>query len=157
MKPQFKSSNDSYETPNEAINDLLSLIDLKKKVIYEPFYASGASGDYLKSLGYKVIHEPVDYFTNNFNYDCILSNPPFSIKRKIFEKLLVDQKPFILLMPLDVMCSKMYKPFVRESSFIIPSSRVNYKINGRNLKTACPFNSIWYVWKFNLSRKLVFL
>ena len=39
-----------------------------------------------------------DFFTYDYgNYDICISNPPFSLKKKIFEKLLTEKKSFALI------------------------------------------------------------
>jgi len=45
------------------------------------FYGDSSYGEYLKELGYDVIHEPIDFFDNDKG-DILVSNPPFSNKDK---------------------------------------------------------------------------
>ena len=49
----------------------------------------------LQSLGFKVVHECVDFFENNLG-DIVVSNPPFSKKAKVLERLVELQKPLDL-------------------------------------------------------------
>lgn len=53
--------HDDYMTPKSAWEAIHSYIP-KDKMIWEPFYGDGKSGDYLKELGFHVIHEPMDFF-----------------------------------------------------------------------------------------------
>ena len=56
-------------------------ISYQKIVIWEAFYGDGESGAILTNLGCNVIHEEIDFFTNNEG-DVIVSNPPFSKKKE---------------------------------------------------------------------------
>ncbi|EEH54006.1 uncharacterized protein MICPUCDRAFT_62794 [Micromonas pusilla CCMP1545] len=67
---------DEYMTPPSAWEAIQKYIP-KNKVIWEAFYGDGKSGDTLRTLGFKVIHDEVDFFENNLG-DVIVSNPPFS-------------------------------------------------------------------------------
>ena len=70
---------DDYMTPKSAWENIKHFIP-SNKVIWEPFYGDGKSGEYLKELGFDVIHEEIDFFENNkgdvlfkrkLNYDII--------------------------------------------------------------------------------------
>ena len=58
------SKHDDFMTPNYAWDNIKHLIPTDK-VIWESFYGDGTSGDYLRELGFDVIHEDIDY-----NYAC---------------------------------------------------------------------------------------
>ena len=69
--------HDDYMTPKYAWENILHLIP-KDKIIWEAFYGDGNSGDYLRELGLYVIHEPIDFFTQEpTHWDMIISIPPF--------------------------------------------------------------------------------
>lgn len=58
----------------------------------------------LKFLGFNVTNshlETMDFFniTDFSNIDCIVSNPPFSIKDKVLKRLYEVEKPFAILLP----------------------------------------------------------
>ena len=71
--------HDDYMTPKYAFEWIKQYIP-NDKIIWEAFYGDGKSGDYLKELGFNVIHEPIDFFESNKG-DIIITNPPFSKKR----------------------------------------------------------------------------
>ena len=58
------SQSDNYETPNHILDIALSYVP-KDKHIWEPFYCTGHSGEYIKQQGYTVTHN-----NNNFFVDC---------------------------------------------------------------------------------------
>ena len=83
-------NNDNLNDNYGSYDDLYTKIDKfipKNKIIYEPFYLDGKSGECLKNMGCKkVIHEDIDFFTNvdKIEYEIICSNPPFSKRKLIF-------------------------------------------------------------------------
>ena len=54
----FDKKVDNYMTPKSAWEQIKHLIP-NNKVIWEPFYGDGKSGEYLKELGFNVIHEDI--------------------------------------------------------------------------------------------------
>jgi len=57
--PKFEI-NDEYMTRKSPWEDIKDFIPTDK-VIWECFYGNGQSGEYLRELGYEVIHEPIDF------------------------------------------------------------------------------------------------
>ena len=160
----FTQHND-YMTPKHAWEDIQHLIP-KDKVIYEPFYGDGKSGDYLTELGYTVIHEDVDFYDNEIEpewYDIIVSNPPFSDAKRIMKKLAELDKPFIMLMP----SSKINTSYFRENfkdkqiQIIIPRKRIHFHklVNGQieNKKSSCNFDCFYYAYKMELKESITWL
>ena len=92
--------NDECYTPDYAVKPILKYIP-KNAIVWCPF-------DTHESQFYKLIPNPVvashlDYGQDFYNFeperwDIIVSNPPFTGKRKIFERALSLGKPFALLM-----------------------------------------------------------
>ena len=85
--------SDNYATDKygwEIIKDFIP----KDKKIYAPFYCDGKQKEYFKEMGFDIIHEDVDFFSNTFDYDIVVDNPPFSKFKEICVKLKEDDKPF---------------------------------------------------------------
>ena len=68
----------------------------KDNVIQEAFYGVGKSGAILTDLGFNVIHEDIDFLTNNVG-DVIVSNPPCPKKKEVMTRLKQLGKPFIII------------------------------------------------------------
>lgn len=148
--------NDNYSTPLSAWKNIVDYLP-KDKVYWDPFYMNGNSKDHLESLGLNVIHEDIDFFESAdlLEYDIIITNPPFSIKRRVLDKLFEIGKPFLLIMPVNVITYKFYRKFVNETTLIIPPSRIQFvKSDGIN-QGSCPFDCFYYFWKFDLPTKLI--
>ena len=92
---QYKVKHDNYTTPKSAWEEIAHLIP-KDKCISDPFYCNGSSGMYLRELGFECIHNNEDFFLHNRG-DIVVSNPPFTIKKQILQRLVKLEKPFILL------------------------------------------------------------
>lgn len=158
------SKHDDYMTPKYAWQNIEHLIP-KDKIIYEPFYGDGNSGQYLKELGFKkVIHEPIDFFTQTPPiWDIIITNPPFSQTKEILNKLKELDKPFIIILP----SSKINTSYMREwkdknLQIIIPRKRIHFEklIDGKkpdNWKSNCNFDCFYYCYKMNLPKNILWL
>ena len=94
--------NDEYKTPAYAVNPLLEFIK-ENSVIWCPFDTKESW--FVKIIGtkHKVIYSHISFNQDFFEYepnswDIIISNPPFTNKRKFFERAIYFRKPFALLM-----------------------------------------------------------
>lgn len=98
-----KGNNNECYTPKYVVEAILPFIP-KDKVIWCPFDRSDSNFTIvLKENGYNVINSHIDYGQDYYDYepshwDIMVSNPPFTAKRKIFERALSFGKPFMLLM-----------------------------------------------------------
>ena len=154
--------HNDYMTPKTAWENIKHIIP-KDKVIWEAFYGDGESGNYLKELGFTVIHEPVDFYDNNLG-DVIISNPPFSDTKKIMPRLKELNKPFIMILPVSKLCCKyMRETFSSgEIQIIIPKSRIHFiKLENKKpiegFKSSSPFDCFYFCYKMNLERDMVWL
>lgn len=156
------AKHDDYMTPKSAWENIQHLIP-KDKVIWEAFYGDGKSGSHLKELGFEVINENVDFFSNNLG-EVIVSNPPFSKSKEVMKRLKELDKPFIMILP----SSKINTSYMRENymnqglQIIIPRKRIHFikLIDGevpKNWKNACNFDCFYYCYKIGLERDIVWL
>jgi hypothetical protein len=154
--------HDDYMTPKSAWENIKHLIP-KDKVIWEAFYGDGNSGDYLKELGFNVIHEPIDFFENNLG-DVVVTNPPFSKSKEVIQRLKELDKPFIIIMP----SSKINTSYFRENfmnkglQIVIPRKRIHFEklVDGetpKNWKNACNFDCFYYCYKMGFEKDIVWL
>ena len=151
-----------YMTPRYAWEWIKDFIP-KDKVIWEAFYGDGESGKILSDLGFNVIHEETDFFTNNLG-DVIVSNPPFSKKKEVMTRLKEIDKPFIIICPSSMINTKYIRNLFKDDrlQIIIPNKRINFKklIDGKvpdNWGDRCNFDCFYYCWKMNLPNDIVWL
>lgn len=144
------SKFDDCITPIHVWKDIQEYIPNDKK-IWCPFYFNGSHT--LKELGYDIIHNNEDFFKNDRG-DIVVDNPPFSIKKQILERMYELDKPFILIMPVSTLCYKYFKKFKNDIQIIIPPKRYNF---APELKSSASFDCLFYCYKMNLEKDIIFL
>ena len=91
--------------------------------------------------------------------DCVISNPPFSLKFKIIKRLVSFNKPFILLFPFgSINTSAFLDAFdnnTNDISLIIPKGRIKFIVDGSVAKSPS-FETCYLCYKIGID-KLVFL
>jgi len=154
--------HDDYMTPKYAWENIAHLIP-KDKVLWEAFYGDGGSGKYLTELGFKTIHEPVDFFENNLG-DIIVSNPPFSKSKEVMNRLKELDKPFIVILPSPKICTSYFRENYKNSKLqiIIPRKRIHFMklIDGKPVegwKNQCAFDCFYYCYKMGFDKDIIWL
>ena len=156
--------HDDYMTPRYAWENVAHLIP-KDKVIWEAFYGDGASGTYLRDLGFNTIHEDLDFFTENRG-DIIVSNPPFSKSKEVLTRLKELNKPFMMILPASKVTTQYVRALFKDSTdplqLVIPRKRIHFQkqIDGKmpeDYKSCCNFDCFYYCWKMGLPRDLLWL
>ena len=145
---------DEAYTPDYGVTPILKYIPEDAKV-WCPF--DTAESEFVKqisqtqSVEYSHIDEGKDFFTYEpFHWDVMVSNPPFTNKRKFFERALSFNKPFALIMTNtwlnDSAPKQLFKDkdlqllmFDKRMKFTAPDGRPNDKIT---------FSSSYYCWNF---------
>lgn len=91
---------DLYNTPDVALNKLMAFADINKySRLLEPCAGKGVISKYLKNLGFSITTNEAfehgyttDYkedflaFNEDFQYDVIVSNPPYKIAKEFVLK-----------------------------------------------------------------------
>lgn len=153
--------HDDYMTPKYAWENIKQFIP-KDKIIWEAFYGDGKSGNYLTELGYTVIHEEVDFFENDLG-DIIVSNPPFSHSKEVMARMLILDKPFIMILPSSKINTSYFRAWKDKGlQIIIPRKRIHFTklVNGvvpDNWKNSCNFDCFYYTYKMNLPKDIIWL
>jgi hypothetical protein len=148
-------------TPKYAWDNIKQYIP-QDKVIWEAFYGDGASGTHLQSLGFNVIHEPIDFFEEDEG-EIIISNPPFTKYKEIMDRLMLIDKPFIMILPSSKINTQNFRKWKDKGlQIIIPRKRIHFekKINGEtpeNYKSVCNFDCFYYCYKMNLEKDIIWL
>ena len=118
--------HDDYMTPKYAWENIKQFIP-KDKIIWEPFYGDGKSGEYLTELGFNVIHNENDFFENNEG-EIIITNPPFSQSKEVLTRLKELNKPFILILPSSKINTQYVRNLYKDEGLqiIIPRKRIHF-------------------------------
>ena len=153
-KDKNYNGNDEFYTQKEDWEAIKEFIPLDK-VIWSPFVADGKQKTYFKNMDIDIIHKKEDFFLNNHG-EVVIDNPPFSKKRKIIERLKELNKPFILIMPSEVLTYKYIKQFSGDLQIIIPKNRMNFLTPDNTLKKF-NYDCIYFCWRMNLDKDIIFL
>tara|TARA_R110000824_G_scaffold76335_1_gene193402 strand:- start:7096 stop:7566 length:471 start_codon:yes stop_codon:yes gene_type:complete len=148
--------SDNYATNKEGWLMIQEYIP-KDKIIWSPFYCDGKQKEYFKEMGYDIIHEDKDFFSYTPAYDIIIDNPPFSKLKDICNKLKELDKPFLLICGSTLLLAKWFqKTFKDDLQVIIPFTRPTFTGNGSDKYTP-PFGTMFYCYKMNLDKDLIFI
>lgn len=161
------SGNDEFYTPLYAIEPILKYIK-PKSTIWCPFDTEERL--FVKTLklwGHNVINthismgEEYDFFKCEVqSYDYIISNPPYSLKGKVFERLFEIGKPFAMLVGVVGLfeSSHRFNLFANNDFEIMYfDKRIAYFKSYEEQKPSLnpPFSSV-YVCKNMLPKQIVF-
>jgi hypothetical protein len=151
--------SDYMQTPKYALNPLIPFIKNEWK-IWECAWGKGRLFDALKENGFDVIgsDKEFDFLTNSIPCDCIITNPPYSLKDEFLERCYAFGKPFALLMPLTALEGKKRGALYKRNGIqlIIPNRRINFETpSGKG--SGSWFQTAWFCWGFGLPKDLNFV
>ncbi len=163
------SQNDEFYTPKYAIEPILKYLK-QSSVVWCPFDTKDSNFvKVLEESGHKVVatHKDVqdgDFFSDStipaIDYDYIVSNPPYSIKKEVFVRLFNLGKPFAMLVGVvGLFESRSRFEMFKNNDFEIMylNKRVSFFKDFSEQKPSLnpPFSSV-YITKGILPRKIVF-
>ncbi len=177
--PNNSQGRDSFGTPNYAIDLLIPYIPKEVKKIWEPACGDLKITNRLKEKGFDVYSSDIKldfktydptygnfitgylptWFKYEFNKEefAIVTNPPFSLKRKFYERCIEYCVPFALLIPFDFngwLCEAFEK---HNCQALVPSRRINYITpSGKSELTGntANFHSFWLTKGFSLPKQI---
>ena len=140
------SVNDEKFTPRYGVLPIIKYLP-KGKVIWCPFDTKNSEFVIaLKEAGFEVVYSHIAIGQDFFEYeptqwDIIVSNPPFSNKKNVFERCLDFGKPFALLMSnlwlSDSSPSRLFRE--KELQLLLFNRRIHY-----DEKNRIPFGSSYF-------------
>ena len=147
-------SNDECYTPIEGVKPILKYIP-KGWVVWCPFDTEDSLFVKEISKTNKVIHSHISEGKDFYNFeptqhwDCIISNPPFTNKRHIFERALSFNKPFALIMSNTWLNDSAPKQLVKDKSLqlLMFEERMKFLNNGV-VNNKITFSSSYYCYNF---------
>lgn len=147
-------NNDECYTPAYGVMPILPYIP-KDAVVWCPFDTAESEFVKLISQTNKVIHSHIREGKDFYNYepdehwDIIVSNPPFSNKRKIFERAMTFDKPFALLMTAtwwnDSALNRIFSN-ERPCQILKPDKRIEYVRPNGSYAKMITFLSMYYCY-----------
>jgi len=163
---QERNENDEFYTPNYAIRPLIKYLK-PNSFIWCPFDLK--ESNFVKLLidnGHRVLNTHIETGEDFFNYeppidiDYIISNPPYSIKFEVFNRLFELKKPFAMLVGV-VGLFESQKRFTMfsENNFEVMyfDKRISYFKDYADVKPKLnpPFSSV-FITKDILKSQIVF-
>lgn len=158
-----KGKNGNLNTLPYAVKPILKYIP-NDSVVWCPFDTS--ESEFVKQIqakGNTVIHTHIsdgyDFYEYeaSIEWDCIISNPPFTNKRKIFERCLDFGKPFALIMTNtwlnDSAPVKIFTERNRQLQLLMFDKRMKFEQNGE-INNKITFSSSYFCCDF-LPRDLI--
>lgn len=131
---------DLFMTPNYATELLIPFLDnlfpmspYSEFVVWECAAGQKKMVNALEANGFKTIATDLSYdipfnFLKDaptFKFDCIVTNPPFSLKKKFYDKCVEMGVPFALLIPADY-AGWIIEAIENGAEKIIPTRRIDY-------------------------------
>jgi hypothetical protein len=162
--PEKVQERDFFQTPNYATDLLIPF--LPKVAIWEPACGQGKIVYRLRNKGFDVRGTDLnndlsqnflsDYVP--FQFDAIVTNPPFSLKRRFYERCIELKKPFALLIPVDF-CGWILSAMQLGARWIIPTRRIDYITpTGRSGQNSnAQFHSGWITFGIDLPQQMTII
>lgn len=144
INKSMNNKNDERYTPPILVKPILNYIK-PKSVIWCPFDTKDSEFVILlKKAGHKVIYSHInlgqDFFKYepNEKYDYIISNPPFSKKIEVLDRLYKLNKPFAMLMNIECLNYQVVGEFFLNKSLqlLIVDKKVSFDGNTVSFNTS---------------------
>lgn len=166
MKPPLKGkSEDDFQTPIEALYPLIPYLK-KDWTIWECACGRGNLVKGLEHEGFTVIGTDIlmgqDFLVYKpKEFDCIITNPPFSLKQKFLTRCYNLKKPFALLLPLTTFETRKRQKLFKKYGvqLILFDKRIHFEMpDGRKGDASKSwFSTAWFTWGLELPEVLNFV
>ena len=162
MKPPLRQGRtDDFQTPSSALEPLYKFLK-PHWTIWECAAGNGNLAKALRKKGYKVIstditsgHDFLKYEPKS--YDCIITNPPFSLKQEFLQRAYCLGKPFAFLLPLTALESAKRQFLFRccGLELILFDHRINFETpSGKG--SGSWFATAWFTNELKIGKALSF-
>ena len=148
-------NNDECYTPDYAVKPILKYIP-EGATVWCPFDTDASEFVRLISKKNKVIKSHLDdgqdflQWQPSEDWDVIVSNPPFSNKRKFFERALSFNKPFALIMTNTWLNDSTPKILFHDKDLqlLMFDKRMEFNQSDGKVNNKITFSSSYYCWNF---------
>jgi hypothetical protein len=156
QRPKF----DHFNTPDYAAEPLARYI-LRSEVIWEPTDTEGKSGitRLFRKCGNKVIStgkNKLDFLKDapDFHFDCVITNPPYSLKDEFIRRCIELKTRWALLLPITALEGvgrrKLFDSMASDFGLLVLDRRVEFTGGG-----SVWYNTSWFCYGI-LPRQLAF-
>lgn len=163
MKPPLKQGGkDDFQTPPEALEPLYKFLKPSWK-IWECAAGNGNLVKAFRKKSYEVVSTDIlsgkDFLEYEPNeYDCIITNPPFSLKQEFLQRAYCLSKPFAFLLPLTTLESAKRQFLFRccGLELILFDHRINFETpDGEG--DGSWFATAWFTNGLKIGKELTFV
>tara|TARA_B100001287_G_scaffold218567_1_gene187476 strand:+ start:738 stop:1373 length:636 start_codon:yes stop_codon:yes gene_type:complete len=150
-------NNDECYTPDYAVEPILEYIP-EGATVWCPFDTDASEFVRLISKKNKVIKSHLDdgqdflQWQPKEHWDLIVSNPPFSNKRKFFDRALRFNKPFALIMANtwlnDSAPKQLFMEYNKELQLLMFDQRMEFNQSNGKVNNKITFSSSYFCWNF---------
>lgn len=157
-----KGQSDDFQTPVDALEILLQYIK-KEWLIWECASGNGNLVRGFEEQGYSVIGTDIkqgrefDFLAwSPPSFDCIITNPPFSIKGRFLKRCCKLGRPFALLMPFAALETTERQFYHREFGLqlLFFDHRIKFEVPKGMEDTSSMFPVAWFCYNLNLPKEL---
>ena len=161
--PMKQGMSDDFQTPPEALEPLIPYLN-KDWTIWECANGTGNLSTALIKKGFEVVATDIkvcdfDFLTQKpVQWDCIITNPPFSLKQEFLERCYQLGTPFALLLPLTTFETPKRQALFKKYGVqvIFFDKRINFETpSGKG--SGSWFATAWFTWGLNLPKELNFV
>jgi len=150
--PMRNNSPDDFQTPPSALDPLLPYLD-KNKTIWECATGKGYLVNRLQQEGFKVIATDIltgfDFLTKepDFDFDIIITNPPYSKKYEFVKRAYEIGKPFAFLLPLTFLETEKRQALFKRYGveILLLKKRINF-MTPSGSGSGSWFATAWFCW-----------
>jgi len=151
--PLSHKPSDDFQTPPEAFDPLIPFLNLSW-TIWEPAAGEGNLVTHFRKNGFMCWGTDIltghDFLVDEpmFNFDCIITNPPYSLKDQFLARCYALGKPFALLLPLTALEGTVRQQHYRAYGvqLLFLPKRVHFQRPCMTGRTSCYFAVAWYTW-----------
>lgn len=159
------SQNNEYYTPKWVWEKVYDVLQIGIKTCWEPFFGREETLKDMRDAfqDVNVICEAgKDFYNGSDNpeendYDCIITNPPFGGKNKLFRRLKFLGNPFIVLLPGNCIAKDFItRNFKPQDTQYIPIGDIKFlDKNLKEMPKASLLSFVFVCWKMNIDETLL--
>lgn len=163
--PSTPQGFDACQTPPYAIDPLLHYLPMDW-IIWEPAAGEGLLVEAFYDASRTVVASDIlsggnffDPATEPAEWDCLITNPPYSIKYQWMERCYALGKPFALLLPVETLGAAKAQALFRQYGvqIILFDKRINFKMPNIGWEgSSAQFPVAWFTWGLQLADQLTF-
>jgi len=163
MKPPLSTKfADDFQTPSIALNPLIPYLK-REWIIWECAEGKGYLTQELRSKGFNAIGTDIltgrDFLIwEPGKYDCIVTNPPYSLKERFLYRCYQLGKPFALLLPLTTLETAKRQILFRKYGveIVLFDKRINF-VTPSGQGSGAWFAVAWFTNWLNIGQALTFV